>query len=397
MGTTDRRATLRDAALRATVPAAIVGAVSAGLTGPLDPAAAEPRPPERPRPTLPAPGPGALRPAALVVRTVLPAPAAYTVVSGDTVAAIAERFGLSTASVLAMNGLGWSSLIHPGQVLRLSAASAPPAPTQAPTQPIAPGTHTVARGDTMSAIAARYGVATAALLAANGLSWSSIIYPGQRLAVPAPSPMRIASAVTPAAPAAPASASYTVRSGDTVSGIARAHGVPTTAVQAANALTGSSIIRPGQVLAIPGASSPAVAVAVGLGPDAAANARIVIRTGRALGVPDRGIVIALAAAAQESSLANLPYGDRDSVGLFQQRPSRGWGTRAQLLDPGYAARLFYGGPGNPNAGRTRGLLDIPGWQGMSVTGAAQAVQISAYPDRYARWEAPAASWLAALG
>src|SRR5690606_42079432 len=88
--------------------------------------------------------------------------------------------------------------------------------------------------------------------------------------------------------------------------------------------------------------------------------------------------------------------DLDSVGLFQQEPSAGWGTVAQLTNPDYAARLFFGGPNNPNAGVTRGLLEIPGWRGMTVTQAAQAVQISAFPDAYAKWETSARAWLAQL-
>jgi hypothetical protein len=127
------------------------------------------------------------------------------------------------------------------------------------------------------------------------------------------------------------------------------------------------------------------------------NASTIIRVGRDLGVSDYGIVVALAAAAQESGLRNLDWGDRDSVGLFQQRPSAGWGTVDELTTPSYAAQLFFGGESNPNAGATRGLLDIPGWEGLSVTEAAQAVQISAYPDRYARWESSARSWLSQLG
>jgi len=106
-------------------------------------------------------------------------------------------------------------------------------------------------------------------------------------------------------------------------------------------------------------------------------------------VPDYGIVIALATAMQESSMRNLSWGDRDSVGLFQQRPSTGWGTAAELQNPAHAARLFYVG----REGYTRGLLDIRGWQSMTVTQAAQAVQISAYPDHYAKWEASAWAWL----
>src|SRR5690606_9623698 len=121
----------------------------------------------------------------------------------------------------------------------------------------------------------------------------------------------------------------------------------------------------------------------------AGNARTIVSVGRSLGVSDYGIVIALATAAQESTLRNLTWGDLDSVGLFQQRPSAGWGSVHELTTPDHAARLFYGGPGNPNAGNTRGLLDIPGWQSMSVTQAAQAVQISAFPDAYAKWETSA--------
>ena len=112
-----------------------------------------------------------------------------------------------------------------------------------------------------------------------------------------------------------------------------------------------------------------------------------------MGVSDYGIVIALATAMQESSLRNINWGDRDSVGLYQQRPSSGWGTVDQIMDPAYATRLFFGGPSNPNAGKTRGLLDISGWESMTLTVAAQRVQISAYPDAYAKWEPSAWAWL----
>ena len=149
------------------------------------------------------------------------------------------------------------------------------------------------------------------------------------------------------------------------------------------------------------APAPAVSVqpgrVVALTDEMRANAALIIRIGREQGVPDQGIVVALAAAAQESGLRNVRYGDRDSLGLFQQRPSTGWGTPAQVLDPVRATKAFYGGSGNPNAGRTRGLLDIPGWSRMSVTQAAQAVQISAFPTAYAKWETSARAWLAQLG
>jgi hypothetical protein len=128
-----------------------------------------------------------------------------------------------------------------------------------------------------------------------------------------------------------------------------------------------------------------------------ANAALIVQIGRQDGVDDYGLIIALAAAAQESGLRNVRYGDRDSLGLFQQRPSTGWGTPDQVLDATYATRAFFGGANNPNKGRTRGLLDIPGWHTMSVTQAAQAVQISAFPDAYAKWEVSARSWLTQVG
>jgi hypothetical protein len=174
----------------------------------------------------------------------------------------------------------------------------------------------------------------------------------------------------------------------------------------ANGLSGSSIIYPGQAIAIPAAISPvlvasgtpiAPAASTDLDAEQIANAQIVIGVGRELGVPDQGIAIALGTAMQESWLRNLDWGDRDSLGLFQQRPSAGWGTAAEVSDPVRATRAFYGGPSDPNGSITRGLLDIDGWQSLSFADAAQAVQISAHPDRYAQWEQPAYAWLAAHG
>ncbi|MCX7521498.1 LysM peptidoglycan-binding domain-containing protein [Microbacterium sp. STN6] len=290
-----------------------------------------------------------------IVAASLPAPHTYTVANGDTVSAVAARYGLATARVLALNGLSWKSLIFPGQVLTLTDAA--PAPVAAPTRAPAPSptsaTYTVVRGDTVSGIAAAHGVSTASVLAANGLNSSSIIYPGQSLAIPggaASAPAAQAPAPTPA----PARAAEAF-----------------TPQRAASVTAFTAEMRQ--------------------------NAQTIIAVGRQLGVPDDGIVVALAAAMQESGLRNLGYGDEDSLGLFQQRPSTGWGTAAQILDPVRSTRAFFGGPSNPNAGLTRGLLDIAGWQSMPVTVAAQSVQISAYPEAYAKWESDARAWLAALG
>ena len=148
---------------------------------------------------------------------------------------------------------------------------------------------------------------------------------------------------------------------------------------------------------------PAAAAATqvdGLDAEQARNASIIVTTGQAAGVPTHGLQIALATAMQESTLRNLDYGDRDSIGLFQQRPTTGWGTLAQLRDPVYAARAFYGGPHGPNttgdASEPPGLLDIPGWQDMRLTDAAQAVQRSAHPEAYQQWADDAETWLTKL-
>lgn len=100
-------------------------------------------------------------------------------------------------------------------------------------------------------------------------------------------------------------------------------------------------------------------------------------------IPEHGRVIALAAAMQESRIQNIDYGDRDSQGPFQQRPSQGWGTVEEITTPVLATRAFYGVAAHtPNPG----LLDIAGWESMSVAQAADAVQRSCCPNAYAQWE-----------
>ncbi|QFY12931.1 NlpC/P60 family protein [Nonomuraea phyllanthi] len=105
------------------------------------------------------------------------------------------------------------------------------------------------------------------------------------------------------------------------------------------------------------------------------NAALIIQTAQHLGLPARAAVIAVAVAMQESRLRNLPYGHLDSLGLFQQRPSQGWGTPEQILTPSHAARRFYDR-----------LVTVPRWERLPLTKAAQAVQRSAFPDAYAAWE-----------
>ena len=143
------------------------------------------------------------------------------------------------------------------------------------------------------------------------------------------------------------------------------------------------------------------------------HAATIIETGaRTPGVGRDGILIALMAALTESTLRQLANtgaypesgeypndgngSDHDSLGLFQMRPASGWGTVAELMDTGYQARAFYGGPDGPNYPSPRGLLDIPGWQQMDKGEAAQAVEVSAYPDRYRNYEPTARTILQAL-
>jgi hypothetical protein len=130
-------------------------------------------------------------------------------------------------------------------------------------------------------------------------------------------------------------------------------------------------------------SGPPCTVAVdghtyGIDRDQAANAQTINQAAASLGLPHHAVTVALAAAFQESTLHNLAHGDRDSIGLFQQRPSQGWGTPAQLLDTAYASDAFL-----------RALSRVPGWESMPVGEAAQHVQHSATPNAYAKWEGEA--------
>jgi hypothetical protein len=125
--------------------------------------------------------------------------------------------------------------------------------------------------------------------------------------------------------------------------------------------------------------------AVTITPEQAGNAATIARVGWDRGLPDRAVVIALATAMQESGLRNLDYGDRDSLGLFQQRPSMGWGTEAQVQDPEYAAGEFY-----------ERLVQVPDWSTRPLAEASHVVQRSAFPAAPAKHEAMAIDLTAAL-
>lgn len=295
------------------------------------------------------------------------APAEYTIARGDTISGIAGRYGLDTYEVLKLNNLQPNTVIYPGQRIKLTgSASAPAAPAkqESPAPATAGGSvYTVKSGDTLGAIAARHGVKLSEVLSWNGLNMSSIIYPGQKIkigsgqsAAPAPAP-----ATTPAAN----SGSYTVKSGDTLSGIAAKHGVKLSDILSANKLTMTSMIYPGNKLVIPGVSiQPAGSVTplvpssfLGFSyPEAVVSSAnqnkallnaspvpsreqmksIVADTARRMGVDPS---LALAFAYQESGFDQRAVSPANAIGTMQVIPSSGeWasdlvGRKLNLLDP----------------------------------------------------------------
>lgn len=122
-----------------------------------------------------------------------------------------------------------------------------------------------------------------------------------------------------------------------------------------------------------------------LNPTQASNAALIARIAMERGLPDHAVTVAIATAMQESKLTNIDYGDLDSVGLFQQRPSQGWGSVEQLMDESYAINAFYDA-----------LVKVPDWQSIPTEDAAQEVQRSGYPDLYANWDDLARAWAQAL-
>ncbi|SCF24233.1 hypothetical protein [Micromonospora mirobrigensis] len=126
---------------------------------------------------------------------------------------------------------------------------------------------------------------------------------------------------------------------------------------------------------------------IDLNDEQTANVKAIIAATKKAGLPERAAVISIATSLQESKLENLGHlgdkNDHDSLGLFQQRPSSGWGSPEQITDPAYSTTAFL-----------KGLKQVDGWQDMPLTDAAQTVQVSAYPDAYAQWEQQAADLVA---
>ena len=326
-------------------------------------------------------------------------PVEHTVKSGETLGKIASQYSISLKNLLALNALKERSIIFPGQKLKIREVN-----------PVLPkkslnlnSEHTVTEGETLTDIAKQHRVSITSLLKKNSLTKNSIIFVGQILDIPDPAdssgPVNYSAGNQIGKPTSICifHGFHKIRPGETISKIASIFGVSTQALLTANSLNWNSTIYIGQKLVIPdvhGAlSCPKLTP---LSDEMEQNASEIIRIGRELNVGDYGIVIALATAMQESSLRNIGFGDRDSVGLFQQRPSAHWGTKKQILQTEYAIRAFYGGSSSPTQGAARGLLDISGWRNLPLTEAAQAVQVSAHPSAYAKWEPSAWQWLSQL-
>ena len=333
-----------------------------------------------PAAAVPASLPSAMRPAQSA------APAVYTIARGDTISAVAGRYGLDTFAVLKLNNLQANTVIYPGQKIRLTGST--PAPAVKPAAPAkstsasvasasgAGRVYVVKAGDTLGAIAARHGVGLSEVFKWNGLGMSSVIYPGQKVKVGAGSATQAPAATKPAtkpaaaAPAPASSGSYTIKAGDTLSGIAARNSVRLSDVLSANRLTMSSIIYPGQKLVIPGASTiapastkpaattplvpstflgfsyPAAVVSSANQNKALLNASpvpsraqmksIVADTARRMGVDAS---LALAFAYQESGFDQRAVSPANAIGTMQVIPSSGqWasdlvGRKLNLLDP----------------------------------------------------------------
>ena len=188
----------------------------------------------------------------------------YTVKAGDTLYGISRKFGMSLSQLVSVNGISASSLIVPGQILRVAGGetTSTVVKTTATTSRTSGGNYLVQPGDTLYSIARRSGMSLNSLLTLNGLSQSSVIYPGQSLTI-SQSDSRVATkssyTAKPLASGVSTSGTYTVQAGDTLYGIARRSGMSLNTLLSLNGLSQSSVIRPGQTLKLSGASNATVA------------------------------------------------------------------------------------------------------------------------------------------
>ncbi|MBT0994877.1 LysM peptidoglycan-binding domain-containing protein [Cellulomonas sp. DKR-3] len=283
----------------------------------------------------------------------------YTVRAGDTVSHIALRTGASVAAIASANALPDVSRIREGQVLTIPRASGTTAPQTS--APATSTTYTVRPGDTVSGIAMRTGSSIASIVAANGLGSDAMIVVGERLTIPT-----AGSTAPRTGTPTPTASTYTVRAGDTVSGIAARHGTTVSAIVSANHLGSDAMIRVGQTLRLSGSTAPSTpqpgtplvgdtfegrTYARDVVDAANANKRALLAAGvpspsqmqakvaataRAYGVDPR---LAQAVAFQESGFNHTAVSPANAIGTMQVIPSAGdWasdlvGRELNLLDP----------------------------------------------------------------
>lgn len=270
----------------------------------------------------------------------------YVVAAGDTLWGIASAFHTSVAAIQLANGMTDSTLIRIGKTLTIPGGSAPAIPSAASPLPqtASPGTYVVQSGDTLWSIAQKFGTSVAALTQFNNVANASLIRVNQTLSIPAGAKApAVATANTSPALAQTPSSTYTVASGDTLSGIASRHGTSVSALSSVNGLTNPSLIRAGQSLTIPGGSAtalvgdtflgrtyPAKVVAAANTNKAALNQmdvpsrvqmqQLVIDTANAIGVDP---ALAQAIAYQESGFNMRAVSPANAIGCMQVIPSSG--------------------------------------------------------------------------
>ncbi|WP_105567418.1 LysM peptidoglycan-binding domain-containing protein [Microbacterium halophytorum] len=345
----------------------------------------------------------------------------HTVEPGDTLWSIAQQHRTSLSALVEANGFKASTMIFPGQKVKLTGTAPAERAASTPTRTTSLATamtYTVSSGDTLWSIANAHGLSLGQLFEANGFDRSTIVYPGQviRLTTAHTQPSddgnaknvldarrdsdRTSTTGDSSSDDADANATtHTVEPGDTLWSIAHQYGRTVAEILEANDLEPGAIIYPGQELELDAPEPETVDNPqrfAALSGAQAENGALIIRVGRSIGASDRAIAEALATAMVESSLRNVEYGDRDSLGLFQQRASTGWGTKAQIMDRERSTLAFFGGANDPNGSSSRGLYDLAGWEDQPFGTPSQRVQVSAHPDRYAQWETQAYRWLAEL-